>query len=263
MNHKAIFAAVVLLLATVTASAAVQQQEIEYKSGDVVLKGLLAFDDASAARRPGVLVVHEWWGHDEHARNSARRLAAAGFVALALDMYGDGKQAHHPKEAAKLLTEVRSNLPLMRARFQAARELLTAQSNADASRLAAIGYCFGGSVVLEMARAGADLRGVVSFHGALDTKEPAKPDTVKPEILVLTGGSDPFVPKSQVDAFDSEMRAARAKYRIVTYAGVQHSFTNPAATEYGKKFNLPEAYDAEADKKSWQEMLSMLDRVMK
>lgn len=251
----------ILLLLAATANGAIKEREIDYESDGVVLRGLLAYDDALSGKRPAVLVVHEWSGHDEHARNSARRLAEAGYVAFALDMYGEGKQAHHPKEAAALLTEIRTNLPLMQARFDAALNLLRAQSNVDSGRVAAIGYCFGGTVVLEMGRAGKDLRGVVSLHGALDTAAPAKAGVVKAEILVLTGGADPLVPRAQVDALDRELSAARARYKIVTYPDAKHSFTNPASTEYGKKFGLPDEYNAVADRQSWREMLAFLARV--
>jgi dienelactone hydrolase len=252
---------IVALLRAVTAHGAVQEREVEYRSGEVALQGLLAFDDARPGRRPAILVVHEWWGHDQHARNSARRLAGAGYVALAVDMYGEGRQAHHPRDAAKLLTEVRSNLPLMQARFEAARDLLRSQPNVAANRMGAVGYCFGGAVVLEMARAGADLRGVVSLHGLLDTAAPARPGAVKAQILVLTGGADPYVPRDQVDAFDREMRSAGARYRIVVYPGAKHSFTNPASTELGRQFDIPDEYNAEADRQSWQEVLAFFAKV--
>jgi dienelactone hydrolase len=257
-----LFVLAIWLFSAATAHGAVKEREVEYKSGAVAMKGLLAFDDAQPGRRPAILVVHEWWGHDEHARNSARRLAAAGYVALAVDIYGEGRQAHHPQDAAKLLTEVRSSLPLMQARFDAARDLLRSQSNVDAERMGAIGYCFGGAVVLEMARSGADLQGVVSVHGLLDTTAPAKPDTVKPQILVLTGGADPFVPQDQVDAFDREMKSAGARYRIVIYPGVKHSFTNPASTKLGKQFDIPDEYNAEAAEKSWNELLAFFANAM-
>ena len=252
-----------LMAPLVHALGAVKEREVDYEANGVRLHGLLARDDSFDGRRPAVLVVHEWWGHDEHARNSARALARAGYVALALDMYGDGQQAHHPKRAAELLTQLRTNIPLMQARFVAAKQLLASDADADANAMAAIGYCFGGSVVLEMARRGIELQAVVSFHGALDTIAPARPGAIKPEILVLTGDADPFVPKSQVDAFDREMREARARYRIVMYPGAKHSFTNPAATEYGRRFDLPDEYHAEAAAKSWQEMLELFTRVFR
>lgn len=253
------------MLFTAAAQAAVVEREIDYQSGDRVLKGSLDYDDARTGKRPAVLVVHEWSGLNEHARHNARRLAEAGYVALALDMYGEAKQAHHPKEALTLSTELRTNLPLMQARFAAARDLLSAQPNVDPTRIAAIGYCFGGAVVLQMARAGEDLRGVVSVHGVFDTAAPAKPGAVTAEVLVLPGGADPYVQKDQVDALDRELKSAGAHYKIVTYPGVKHSFTNPAAKEYGgKQFDSPgDEYNADADQKSWSEILAFLKRVMR
>jgi dienelactone hydrolase len=241
--------------------AAVVEREVEYKAGDVTLKGLLAYDEALSSTRPAVLVVHEWWGHDEHARNSARKLAKEGFVALALDMYGEGHQAHHPGDAGKMSSEVGGNMPVMKARFNAAREFLGKQQNVDPTRIAAIGYCFGGFVVLEMARAGEDLRGVVAFHGDLSTKIPAQPGKVKAEVLALNGAADPFSPPAQVEAFEKEMDAAGVQYKVVNYPGVKHSFTNPKATGNGKKFNLPLEYNAEADRESWDEAVTFLERV--
>lgn len=259
--HVAI--AALAFLASAAAFGAIQGREVEYEAGGTSLKGYLAYDDAHTGRRPAILVVHEWWGHDEHARESARRLAEAGYVGFALDMYGEGKQAHHPEDAGKFARDVYSNMQGMRARFAAAREYLQQQSIVDPARLGAIGYCFGGGVVLEMARAGEDLRGVVSFHGSLDTPAAATPGAVQAQVLVLTGGADPFVPKEQVETFEREMDAAGAKYRVVTYPGVQHSFTNPQATENGKKFNLPLEYNAAAAKQSWSEALEFFEQVMK
>lgn len=244
-------------------AGAVKGEEVEYRAGDTVMKGYLAYDDAVEGERPGVLVVHEWWGHNEHARNSARRLAQAGYVALALDMYGKGRRAEHPKDAGEMSGQVRENLDLMRARFDAARNFLASRPRVDAGRLAAIGYCFGGTVVLEMGRAGEDLRGVVSFHGGLGTERPARPGGVKAEVLVLTGGADPFVPEAQVEAFEREMEAAGATYKVVRYPGAKHSFTNPAATAAGKKFDIPLEYNADADEQSWREATAFLERVLR
>ena len=255
----------ICLLLAVAANGVVTEHEVNYTAGGVVLKGSLAYDGARPGRRPAVLVVHEWSGLNEHARHSAWRLAEAGYVALALDMYGEGKQAHRPREAGMLSTEIRTNLPLMQARFNAARDLLRSQPNVDPERIGAIGYCFGGAVVLEMARAGEDLRGVVSVHGLLDTAAPAKAGAVTAEVLVLIGGADPYEPKEQVAALDRELQAAGARYKIVIYPGAKHAFTNPRATEYGgKKFDMPEdEYSADADQQSWSEMLAFLERVMK
>lgn len=256
---------VVLLVffATVPAWGAIKEKEVEYKAGDVTLKGYMAYDDAAKDKRPGVLVVHEWWGHDEHARNSARKLAKAGFVGFALDMYGDGKLATHPKDAGAMSGAVRKDLGLMQTRFDAARDFLRRQPNVNPARIGVIGYCFGGAVALEMARLGEDLPAVVTFHGVLNTEHPAQKGKVKSRILVLTGADDPFVPKKQVDGFVKEMKAAGAKFKVISYRGAKHSFTNPAATETGQKFNIPLAYNPEVDKKSWAEAQKFLKSALK
>ena len=256
---------VISILCSTAANSAVKERDINYESGSIVLRGSLAYDDALPGRRPGILVVHEWSGLNEHARNSARRLAEAGYVAFALDMYGEAKQAHRPREALMLSTEIRTNLPLMQARFDAAHDLLRTYPNVDPTRIGAIGYCFGGGVVLEMARAGENLRGVVSVHGVLDTAAPAKAGAVKADVLVLTGGADPYVTKNQVDELDRELKSAGARYKIVTFPGAKHSFTNPAAKEYGgKQFDMPaDEYNSDADQQAWKEILEFLARVMK
>ncbi len=250
------------LAAMPVAQAAVKAETVEYKSGTTVLKGYLAHDDAIKGKRPGVLVVHEWWGHNDYTRMRARMLAELGYTALAVDMYGDGKQAAHPQDAGKFSGEVRKNLPEATARFQAARQLLAAHPTVDSTKIAAIGYCFGGSIVLEMARLGQDLKGVVSFHGNLTTQQPAGPGKVRARVLVLTGADDAFIPADQIEAFRQEMDAARANYRIVSYPGARHAFTSPEADNLGKQFNLPAlAYHAESDKKSWAEMRAFLKEV--
>jgi dienelactone hydrolase len=244
-----------------SAQAAIKGEEVEYKAGSTVHKGYLVYDDAVTGKRPGVLVVHEWWGHNEHARHSARKLAEAGYVALALDMYGDGKRADHPDQAGKFAGEVGKNLPLMKSRFGAGMKLLRKQAQVDGKRVAAIGYCFGGSVVLQMAREGENLRGVASFHGGLATEHPAKPGKVKARVLVLNGADDLMVPAEQIAAFKKEMESARADYKFVNYPGAKHSFTNPDADANGAKFNLPLAYNAQADQESWAELQSFLKDV--
>ncbi len=245
------------------AFAEVKGKTVEYTASGTTLKGYLAYDDSIKGKRPGILVVHEWWGLNDYARRRARMLAGLGFTALALDMYGDGKQANHPDDAGKFSGEVRKNLPLAKARFDAARKLLVKQETVDPKHIAAIGYCFGGSIVLEMARVGEPLNGVVSFHGGLTTDHPARPGKVKAKVLVLTGADDPFAPPEQVEGFAKEMKAAGADFRVIVYPGAKHSFTNPGADAFGKKFNLPLAYNAAADKKSWKEMQAFFKRVFK
>lgn len=234
--------------------AAVVGEEVDYHSGNTVLKGYIAYDDSIKGKRPGVLVVHEWWGHNEYARHRARMLAGLGYTALAVDMYGNGKQADHPDDAGKFAAAVRNNMPEAEARFRAAMNLLRKHKTVDARHIAAIGYCFGGGIVLEMARRGLDLDGVVSFHGSLGTANPAKKGVVKARVLVLNGADDPFTKPEQINAFKEEMKKAGVDYRFISYPGAKHAFTNPAATELGKRFGLPLAYNAEADKKSWDEM---------
>jgi dienelactone hydrolase len=228
-----------------------------------VLKGYLVYDDAAKECRPAVLVAHEWWGHDEHARNSARKLAEAGYVALAVDMYGGGKQTDHPDNVGKFSGEARKNLPLMKSRLEAGMQLLRKQPQVDGKRLAAIGYCFGGTVVLEMARAGEDLRGVASFHGGLATEHPAQPDKTKARVRVMNGAEDPFVPPEQIAAFKKEMESAKVNYKFVSYPGAKHSFTYPDADANGAKFELPLACNATADQESWAELQSFLKLVFK
>ena len=259
MKQMLIAAAAVLLFAS-AAAAEVQTREVEYKQGDTVLVGLVAWDGAAKGKRPGVLVVHEWWGHNEHARNQAKRLAEAGYVGFALDLYGKGKVATHPNDAEAFMTEATKDPAVLAARFNAALELLKQDPHVDPKKIAAIGYCFGGSVVLGRARAGADLAAVASFHGALATKSPAEKGKVKARVLVLTGAADPFIPPDQVEAFTKEMTAAGATFQVVSYPGAKHGFTNPNADKAGMDAL---AYNAEADQKSWAAMLELFKEVFR
>jgi dienelactone hydrolase len=253
----------IILLAATTASARVFGREVEYRDGDTVLKGYLVENQALRGKRPAVLVVHEWWGHNEYARKRARMLAKEGYVALAVDMFGDGKTAQHPDDAGKFAGEVMKNKQVGEARFNAALDFIKQQPNVDSSRIAAIGYCFGGGVVLHMARQGADLKGVVSFHGSLATDAPAAPGAVKAKVLVFNGEDDKMIPADQVMAFKVEMTKADASYRYVGYPGVKHSFTNPDADSYAKKFNLPLAYNKKADQDSWAQAKKFLKDIFK
>jgi len=261
--RRLILAVLMSFIGLASAQAAIKGEEVEYKAGNTVHKGYLVYDDAVTGKRPGVLVVHEWWGHNEHARNSARKLAEAGYVALALDMYGSGKTADHPDNAKQFMQALTGDAKVVRRRFDAALNALKRHKTVDRQRVAAIGYCMGGIIVLNMAREGANLAGVASFHGSLGTSSPAKPGKVKAKVLVLTGADDPFVPAEQVDAFKKEMDAARADYKVVSYPNAKHSFTNPEADALGTKFNMPFAYNAEADKQSWAELQSFLKTVFK
>jgi len=251
----------ILLVAAGSPQAEIQGQEVTYRAGDTTLKGYLAYDDAISGQRPGILVVHEWWGHNEYSRQRARILAAMGYTALAVDMYGDGKQAGHPKDAGQFAGEVSNNMAAATARFEAGIALLKQHDAVNPEQLSAIGYCFGGGIVLEMARRGLDLDLVASFHGSLGTATPAAPGGVKARLLVFNGAADPFVKPEQIDAFKAEMDAAGANYRLVNYPGVKHSFTNPAATALGERFELPLVYDLEADHRSWAAMQQVLREI--
>jgi dienelactone hydrolase len=186
-----------------------------------------------------------------------------GYTALAVDMYGEGKLAKHPDEAKKFMAEVFANQQTAAARFKAAYDLLRQHKTTDPDRIAAIGYCFGGGVVLHMARAGFDLRGVASFHGGLATKTPARPGAVKARLLVLTGGADPMAPPELVEAFKKEMTEAGVKFEVVSYPGAKHAFTVPEATEKGIKMKLPLAYDEQADRDSWARLDTFLKAVFR
>ena len=234
--------------------AAVVGKEVSYRTGGTVMKGYLAYDDAVSGKRPGILVVHEWWGHNEYARSRARQLAELGYTALAVDMYGEGKQAAHPEDAGKFSGALKKNMPLAEDRFKAALHLLREQPSVDSERTGAIGYCFGGGIVLEMARRGVDLDAVASFHGSLTTNTPPEKGAVKARVFVANGAADPFVKAEHIKIFKAQMDGAGVDYQLVNYPGAKHSFTNPDADKYGEKFGIPLAYNAAADKASWAAM---------
>lgn len=224
-----------VLLTPFNATATVHGEQVSYTVDARTFTGYIARDDSVRGKRPGILVVHEWWGHNNYARRRARQLAEAGYIAMALDMYGKGKVTEHPADAKRFMQAVLSEKGAAQKRFEAALAVLRNQPETDTAHIAAIGYCFGGGVVLNMARAGLDLDGVVSFHGSLGTDTRAAPGDIKADILVFTGTADPFSPPGQVDAFEAEMKAAGAHYRLVRYPGVKHSFTNPDADRLGDR----------------------------
>ena len=254
---------ILLLLTCLPLQAGVIGKEVSYQGGDVTLRGYLAYDDSLAGKRPGILVVHEWWGHNAYARKRAEMLAALGYTALAVDMYGDGKTADHPDDAGKFAGAVRQNLPLMKARFLVARDFLNGHATVDPEKNAAIGYCFGGGVVLEMARQGVDLDGVVSFHGSLGGGGKPAAGTVTTKIMVANGAADSFISAEQIAAFMAEMNAAGAEYTFISYPGAKHSFTNPGADDVARQFGLPLAYNAAADAASWQAMLDFFEAIFR
>lgn len=235
-------------------------QTVDYKVDGKTYKGYLATPKKLQETTPGVLVVHEWWGLNDYARKRADMLADLGYIAFAVDMYGNGKTADHPKDAGAFSGQVKSNMAAAEKRFKAAMDILKKQKNVNKEKIAAIGYCFGGGVVLEMARRGVDLDAVVSFHGSLTTDNPAKKGEIKADVAVFTGAADPMVPEESVKNFEKEMKAAGVDYKLVNYPGVVHAFTNPTATKLGKKFEIPIAYDEKADKDSWRQMKDFLKK---
>jgi dienelactone hydrolase len=239
----------------------IHAEEVVYTADGDTLKGYLAYDQTLEGRRPGVLIVHEWWGHNDYARKRARMLAELGYTAFAVDMYGNGKQAAHSDDALKFATEVMQNLAAGEARFNAALELLKNNPMTDAERIGAIGYCFGGSVVLHMARIGTNLDGVVSFHGGLASMHQPETGSIKSKILVCNGADDAMATAEQIEAFKNEMDAVGADYNFISYEGAKHSFTNPDADKFAEEFNLPLAYNAEADSASWQEMQNFFKEI--
>jgi dienelactone hydrolase len=259
----AVFTLVLGIVSVATAEPKMARKTVEYSAQGVLMKGYLAYDDNIEGKRPAVLVVPEWWGLNDYARMRARMLAELGYTALAVDMYGGGKVVTTPDEAGKLSSETMRDFDVAKARSMAAMDFLEQQPTVDPNRIAAIGYCFGGGVVLNMARQGVDLRGVASFHGGLTAVKPAQPGSVKARILVLHGGADKFITLEQIDAFKQEMKSAGADFRFISYPGALHSFTNPEATELGKKFNLPIAYNADADIKSWGELKEFLKKIFR
>ena len=254
---------ILVVVNTAAAESNIKGATVEYSAQGVTMKGYRAYDQSIKGKRPGVLVVHEWWGLNDYARKRAQMLAELGYTVLAVDMYGDGKTAAHPDDAGKFSSEVMKNFDVGKARFMAAMDFLKHEATVDPDRIAAIGYCFGGGVVLNMARQSVDLKGVASFHGSLAPIKPAQPGTVKAKILVLHGADDKFIPPEQIEAFKQEMKSAGADFKFITDLGAVHSFTNPEADELGKKFNMAVGYNADADKKSWEELKKFLDTIFK
>jgi dienelactone hydrolase len=256
-----IFFLIISMSGIALASPKIKTETVLYRAQGQVMKGYLAFDENIKGKRPGILVVHEWWGLNDYARKRARMLAELGYTALAIDMYGNDKVATHPADAQKFSSELMQNFPLAKARFLAGMEFLKEKPFVDPTRIAAIGYCFGGGIVLNMARQGVDLKGVVSFHGSLSPVQPAQLGVVKAKVLVLNGDADKFTTAEQIAAFKKEMRAAKVNYRFISYPGAMHSFTNPDADKLAKQFNMPIAYNAEADRKSWEEMKRFFNEI--
>lgn len=247
------------LSSTAREQGMLRDQALDYRHGNQLLCGYLAWDDGTAAPRPGVLVVHEGGGINDHPKRRARSLATLGFVALACDLYGNGEFTSDPQRRNQLMNDLRSDPAVLRGRAAAGIEALAAQPMTDPSRLAAIGYCFGGMTVLELARSGANLAGVVSFHGILQTARPAEPGAVKAKVLVCHGVEDPFVRPEQVAAFMDEMRRAGVDWQLITYAAAGHGFTRPDAATLGV---AGVAYEPRADARSWVAMKNFFEEIL-
>ncbi|MFA6243137.1 MAG: dienelactone hydrolase family protein [Candidatus Hydrogenedentales bacterium] len=238
-----------LMICAVPAFAAIKTESVEYKDGDTVLEGYVAYDDASTAKRPGILVVHAWWGLGNQSKNTATRLAELGYVGFAVDMYGKGVLATAREDAMKLSGPFRDDRALMRGRVKAALDTLRKNPLVDTTKLAALGYCFGGTTVLELARSGEPIQGVVSFHGGLNTPNADDAKKIKAKVLVLHGADDPAVAQDEVLAFQEEMRKAQVDWQMIAYGGAVHSFSDPEA-------NSPPTslYNEKAARRSWEAM---------
>jgi dienelactone hydrolase len=241
---------------------ALKEENITYTGDGVTMNGFVVFDSNNTEKRPAILIIPEWWGLTDYAKSRAKQLAELGYIAMAVDMYGNGKTADSPDSAGKLAGPFYGNISMAKSRFDAALTKLKTYSQADPTKIAAIGYCFGGAMALSMAKLGDSLAGVVSFHGNLNVV-PAKKELLKSKILVCHGADDTFVPKEEVDAFKKQMDSIGASYTFKSYPGAVHAFTNPNATEKGKKFNINIAYNAAADSASWKDMKEFFGTIFK
>jgi dienelactone hydrolase len=239
-----------------------KEENITYMGDSTSMNGYIVYDENNSAKRPAVLVVHEWWGMNDYTKRRARELAALGYVAMAIDVYGEGKTADNPDSASKFAMPFYYDPAKTKRRIDAAIAKIKTYSQVDTTNIAAIGYCFGGGVLLNTVRLGDDLKAVVSFHGSL-IGTPAVKDLLKTEILVCHGGADPFVPQKEVDQFKKQMDSIGARYTFKVYENSTHAFTNPDATANGKKFNIPIAYNPAADSASWKDMKEFFERVLK
>ena len=239
-----------------------KEENVTYTDKGVTMNGYVVYDANKEGKRPAIIVVHEWWGLNDYPKMRARKLAELGYIAMAIDLYGDGKTADNPGDAGKMASQFYQNPKMAKSRFDAALNKLKTYSQADTNNLAAIGYCFGGGMVLNMARLGENLKGVVSFHGNL-VGVPANKSLLKAKILACHGAADQFVKPQEVAQFKKQMDSIGADYTFKQYPDAMHAFTNPAATETGEKFKIPIKYNAEADSASWNDMKDFFGRIFK
>jgi dienelactone hydrolase len=247
---------------TSPAPVQLKEENVTYTSDTATLNGYVVYNSNATGKRPAVLVVHEWWGLNDYPKARARQLAEMGYIAMAVDMYGNGRTAANPDEAQKLAMPFYYNPKLAKTRLDAAIAKLRTYAETDSTNMAAIGYCYGGFVVLNAAKQGADLKGVVSFHGNLSGVAPDK-NLLKASILVCHGDSDRFVAPAEVANFKKQMDSVSANYTFKTYPNATHAFTNPASTETGKKFGMPIMYNAAADTNSWNDMKDFFAKTLK
>ena len=256
-RSRMLVAAIALLLGA-AAEAVMHQESITYRDGDTELKGILYWDDAFVGKRPGILVAHEWWGLNDYAKLRAEMLAEMGYVAFAADLYGDGRITRHADEAKGWMQQIASNVDSWQRRAALALDQLVAHQKTDTDRLGAIGYCFGGATVMQLAYAGAELDGVASFHGSLPPATPEQSARVRGRVLVAHGDADSFIPASRISAFKDALTQAGVDWEINIYSAAKHGFTNPYADGYGLE-GL--AYQEEADRRSWQRMLAFFEEL--
>ncbi len=235
----------------ISTQAKIVTKSVEYKQGDTTLEGFLAYDDSISAKRPGVLVVHQWLGLTDYEKHRAEQLAGLGYVAFCADIYGKGIRPKDTKEAGTEATKYKSDRALLRQRVNAGLDELKKNGLVDTKRVAAIGYCFGGTTVIELARSGAELNGIVSFHGGLDSPAPADGKNIKCKVLICHGADDPFVKAADLAAFEDEMRSANVDWTLIKFGGAVHSFTQPMA---GNDNSKGAAYNERADHRSWAAM---------
>jgi len=278
MKHSVGFAFMLIALATIvscneqpaketnqpaaTKAPGIREMDISFAGDSTTMNGYVAYDTSLETKRPAILIIPEWWGLNDYPKMRARELAKLGYIALAMDMYGNGITTDSPGTAGKLAMPFYTNPQKAKARIEAALVALKSYMQTDTSKIAAIGYCFGGGMVLNAARLGEPFKGVVSFHGTL-VGTPANKDLLKAQILVCHGADDPFVKKEEVAKFKKQMDSIHADYTFKSYPGAVHAFTNPKATETGKKWNIPIAYNAAADSASWKDMKEFFDKIFK
>lgn len=248
------------VFAMTSAFGAIHKETVTYKDGDTVLEGYLAYDETLSSRRPGIVVVHNWMGVTEETKSKVDALAQLGYVALAADIYGQGVRPANSKDAGTLAGKFKADRKLLRQRAHAAVEFLKTRKNVDPRKMAATGYCFGGTTAIELARSGEDLKGVVSFHGGLDSPTPADGKNIRAKVLALHGAIDPFVKAEDLAAFQKELNDAKVDYQLVEYAGAVHSFTEKAA---GNDISKGSAYNENADRRSWEAMKAFFAEIFK